>query len=158
MAEFKLTRNILMIALLTSWPLLAAFARADEPPAEVVAESPSYPTQAAALLEEIHDSRAVIGALEAARLESQGLSAMILDGRLQRASHRALDLSHQLCQLVIDQEAAGEDPGSFREEAKELLELIPVRLREDVQQRLASEDIDVDIASLSAVEQIALED
>jgi small conductance mechanosensitive channel len=158
MLKLRFPYTVLLIALLCS-PLLAVSpAWGDQAPAEVDTGPQSYSEQASSLLEEINDSMNRGKELEAELKEKQGLPAMILDSRILMVAHRTLDLSHQLCQLVIDREAAGEDPGPFRQSAQELLQLIPERVRAGVKQRLASADTGVDIAGLSVAELIALED
>jgi small conductance mechanosensitive channel len=158
MFKLQSSRAILRIAFLGWLLLLCSPVWADQPPAAGVTEPPSYSEQANALLDEIQELNGGIGELEANLKEKQGVAAMILDSRIQDATHRALDLSHQLCQLVIDREAAEEDAGSFRKTAEDLLRLIPKRVRTDVQRQLASEDNGVDITAQSAIEQIAFED
>jgi len=158
MFNLQSSRIFLLIAFLNSLLLLVSPVRADESPAAGVAEPPSYSEQANALLDEIQESKSRIVELEATHKEKQGLSAIILDSRIQDATHRTLGLSHQLCQLVIDREAAEEDPGPFRKTAQDLLQLIPKRVRTGVQRLLASEDNGTDITVLSAVDQIAFED
>ncbi len=150
-------RTVFLIAFL-AWLLLpAAPVSADQPPADATAP-PSYSEQANALRDEIVASKSHIADLETRLEQKQGVAAMILDSRIQDATIRALALSHQLCQLVIDRVAANEDPGPFRETAQELLQLIPKRVRMDVQRQLASFENGADLTALSATEQIAFED
>mgnify|MGYP001812138539 FL=1 len=158
MFKLQSSRAALLIAFLGWLLLMSSAVRADQVPATGGIDPPSYSEQANAILDEIRELNGRIGKLEANLKEKQGVAAMILDSRIQDASHRALELSHQLCQLVIDREAAAEDPGSFRKTAQDLLQLIPKRVRTDVQRQLASEDNGVDITTQSAIEQIAFED
>ncbi len=150
-------RSVVLIAFLAWLLLLASPVSGDQSPADVIAP-PSYSEQANALRDEIVSSKNHIAELETRLEQKQGVAAMILDSRIQDATVRALDLSHQLCQLVIDRVASDEDPGPFRETAQELLQLIPERVRVYVQRQLASLENGADLTELSATEQIAFED
>lgn len=146
------------IAIFVAVLLLPSPNQADQTGVVDGAEPPSYSEQATALLEQIQESKERIKGLEARAAEQQGLAALVLGNRIQLETHRALQLSHQLCKLVIDREAAQGDPGAFRKSAVEFLQLIPERVRVGMQSQLALEDFGTDITELSAVDQVSLED
>ncbi len=157
LVNLRSCRTVVLIAFL-AWLLLPVSpVSADQPPAAVTA-TPGYSEQATALRDEIQASKRHIAELETRLEQKQGVAAMILESRIQDEIHRVLDLSHQLCQLVIDRVAANEDPGPFRETAQELLQLIPERVRIGAQRQLASIENRADLTALSATEQIASED
>jgi len=158
MRNLQTCQIILLSGLLNGLLLLAPSGWASQPPAAGGTEQPSYSEQAKALWDQIEESRTQIRELEDRAKGQQGMAAMILDSRIQEAIHQALNLSHQLCQLVIDRKAADEDPGPFQDTARELLQVIPERVRAGAQRQLASVDISADITGLSATEQITVED
>lgn len=157
MGNLRCCRLILLSAILNWLLLLAVPAWASQQPEADSAIQPSYEEQSGALSDQIEQSASLIKELETRREGRQGVAAMVLDRRIEAVTLEALDLSHQLVQLVIDREAAGEDPGPYRETARQLLQTIPKRVRAVVKKRLAVSDFDKDIGALGATEQIALE-
>ena len=158
MSKLLSCRLLLLCGMIIWLPLLALPGRAEQTRDAEAIGPPTYAEQAAALWEQIEEAQSHTKALEA-RLEGKnGMAAMILQWRIEQAVLNALELSHRLCQLVIDQESAGEDPGPFRAIAKELLQVIPQRLMAGIEQQLAAEESISGSSGLSAIEQIAFED
>lgn len=95
--------------------------------------------------------------LESARQELQGNVAQVYERRVQTANQKALELAHELAQLVIAREAEGRDSAPYGDIARNLLEEIPDRIEDNANWLLSNANLEIDIAELSAVEQIQLE-
>jgi len=123
-----------------------------------VKPEPSYAEQAAALQAQIEESTRQVRQLAARRDKAAGTIADVFDRRAEAAALDALLRAQQLVELVIAELAAGEDPGAFRDTAAEMLSAIPARLQAYADQLLAISESVAGPVSLTAVEQIALED
>ena len=158
MGNLQFSRNNLLMFILALVLSLALQVSADEQSPVGSTQQPEYTERASLLVAQIEEEKNRITELEGLVKDYQGVAVMVLDSRIQNASQRALELAHQLCQLVIDREAAGEDPGPFHETARDLLQVIPDRVRAVAQRQLGADITGVDITELSAIDQIALED
>ena len=143
---------LLLIGLLPTNSLLAQGAAEKS-------EELTYEEKAAALDAEINALIADINQLKKREAKQEGPYAAILSRRIEQNALSALDSAHQLVELVIEQEAAGGDPGPFRERAVELLETIPEgarryinELANDPRMGLSAETEDMSVAQKIALE------
>ncbi len=118
---------------------------------------PSFAAQAAALQQQIDESTRQMRQLVERRDLAEGVAARVFDRRVEAAALNALSQAQQLVELVIAQQAAGEDPGAFQKTASGMLRAIPERLRAYANQLLAASETGKSLESMTAVEQIALE-
>ena len=146
-------------AFVLCWPLLlATLGWAQSTSDESIADGqPSFVEQASALQEQIGHSIKWIRQLEARRERAEDLVRQVLDWRIEAATLEALDQAHQLAQLVIDEEKAGDDREPFIKTARDILQRIPPKVRQHAGRLVAEQDLKTDVRSLSAVEQIAVE-
>ncbi len=143
---------LLLIGLLPTNSLLAQGAAEKS-------EELTYEEKAAALDAEINALIADINQLKTREAQQEGPYAAILSRRIEENALSALDSAHQLVDLVIEHEAAGGDPGPFREQAVELLETIPEgaqryinELANDPRMGLSAETEDMSVAQKIALE------
>jgi small conductance mechanosensitive channel len=122
-------------------------------------EELTYEEKAAALDAEINALIADINQLKTRQAQQEGPYAAILSRRIEENALSALDSAHQLVELVIEHEAAGGDPGPFRERAVELLETIPEGARRYINE-LANDPrmgLSAEAEDMSVAQKIALE-
>ena len=143
---------LLLIGLLPTNSLLAQGAAKKS-------EELSYEEKAAALDAEINALIADNKQLKTRQAQEEGQYAAILSRRIEENALSALDRAHQLVELVIEQEAAGGDPGRFRERAVEMLEMMPEGARKYIN-GLASDPrmgMSAETEDMSVAQKIALE-
>ena len=146
-------------AFVLCWPLLLAAPGWAQPTSDesTTDGQPNFVEQASALQEQIGNSVIWVKQLEARREGAQDLARQVLDWRIEAATLEALDQAHQLAQLVIDEEKAGDDREPFVKIARDILQRIPPKVRQHAGRLVAEQDLETDVRSLSAVEQIAIE-
>ncbi len=120
---------------------------------------PTYEEQADAMLAEIEAITADSRELEERMAQTEGDFARVLARRLEDNGLDALGVAHNLAELVIAREAAGEDPGEYRDKAVDFLNKIPLGIRDYIDRLLADPASGIGASSkdLSTADKVALE-
>jgi len=149
---------LLVLAVWGCFALPAQQVSAQEPTATTgEAEEPGYLTKASALEEQIETLAAQARQLESQKAQREGETARVLERRIDAAWLEVLDHGQQLAELVIEQEAAGEETERFHALATELLRTLPEHAQSEMRELLAAARVEEDLGEMSAAEQIALE-
>ncbi len=147
-------RNVPLTAFFCLLLFLSTEVTAQQPDA---AADDAYGRQAAGLQAQVEESLQRADEYTERRSQYEGMAAGVVERRLHASTLEALRQAQQLAQLVIEQEAAGADPGPFAELARDMLQALPERIRQGNSLALDPAKPGADAGELTATEQIELE-
>ena len=144
---------LVVVALAVAMPLWAQSGSGDASDAE----APGFEELVGNLQTHIEESTELRGQLEARLAEVRGPAAMVLEHRIESTSVAAFNSAHELAELVIEREAAGEDTGTYLELTSDFLQRNPDRIMQRLDELLVGFNLDKPLSEMSAAEQVALE-